>query len=95
MKSLVSNLIDKIVYYYEANGECYSGVLEPESSMKKSRYVVKRAIPMNSSSHKNAKTILIDESKISKVDGPHIYLKQETIKPVVVLNVKELTNAPF
>lgn len=55
MKSLVSNLIDKIVYYYEVNGECYSGVLEPESSMKKTRYIVKRAIPMDTTSHKNPK----------------------------------------
>lgn len=95
MKSLVSNLIDKIVYYYEVNGECYSGVLEPESSMKKTRYIVKRAIPMDTTSHKNPKTIIIDENKISKVDGPHIYLKQETIKPVVGLNTKELINATF
>jgi small nuclear ribonucleoprotein (snRNP)-like protein len=95
MKSKVKDLIDKIVYCNTSNGECYSGVLELESSYKKTNYLIKRAISVDTTAHRNSKTIYVEESKIDKVIGPHIYLKQEKIKPAITLNVKELTNAPF
>jgi hypothetical protein len=74
-KNTIDSLRGRIVYSH-SNGMCYSGELDIESFKNSMRYVIKRAIPIHSSSINNL-TIYIDPNRVEKIDGSNIYLKQE------------------
>jgi hypothetical protein len=76
-KNTIGSLVGYTVYYGYANGMCYSGELELEVFKRKTRYIIKRAIPIQFPDHKDIATVYIDENKIDKIVWPNIYLKQE------------------
>lgn len=79
-KNTIDNLVGKIVYYGLPTGQCYSGELELETVKRKTRYVIKRAIPIQFPDYKPTMTMYIDEEKIDKIVGSNIYIKQEESK---------------
>lgn len=76
-KNTIASLVGHTVYYGYTNGMCYSGELELEVFKRKTRYLIKRAIPIQFPDCKDVATIYIDENKIDKIVWPNIYIKQE------------------
>lgn len=74
-KNTIDSLRSRIVYIHY-NGTCYSGELDIETFKNHMGYVIKRAIPIHSSSINNV-TIHIEANRVEKIEGPNIYLKQE------------------
>lgn len=80
MKNTIDSLVGKIVYYGYSNGQCYSGELELETVKRHTRYVIKRAIPVQFPDCRPSVTVYIDEDMVDKIVGPNIYIKQEESK---------------
>jgi len=76
-KNTIASLVGYTVYYGYTNGMCYSGELELEVFKRKTRYLIKRAIPLQFPDYSDIRTVYIDENKIDKIVWPNIYIKQE------------------
>lgn len=80
MKNTIDSLVGKIVYYGFATGQCYTGTLELETVKRHTRYIIKRAVPIQFPDYQPTSTMYIDENTIDKIVGPNIYIKQEESK---------------
>ena len=92
-KNTVDSLRSKVAYVH-SNGTCYSGELDIETFKGYMRYLIKRAIPINSLSD-NYITLYVDPDKVEKVEGVNIYLKQEENRAIENPIIDSSVPVPF